>query len=207
MHFRTRLLLSFLAMSAVQAIASETVASPAQIVEGDRLPAATLHKADGSALDLVAAVARKPAVLIFYRGGWCPYCNAHLAALVDIEDDLKAMGVQLLAISPDQPSKLRDAPNRKVDPSYELLSDSDMKLCDALGISFTVAEELVAKYKNEYKIDLEAASGRKHHKLPHPAVYVVGRDGVIRFAHVSKDYSKRLEPEKIIEAAKLVSGT
>ncbi|BET69264.1 peroxiredoxin-like family protein [Opitutales bacterium ASA1] len=177
-------------------------ASPRQAEVGDILPTAILTDAKGNPFNVSEAVREKPAVLVFYRGGWCPYCNAQLSALVEIEDDLASLGYQLLAISPDQPSKLHDAPKREVEPTYALVSDQDLVLAEALGIAFEVPAELVDKYKNSYSIDLEAASGRTHHKLPHPAVFVVDRQGVIRFVHVDPDYRKRLDPAKILTAAK-----
>ncbi len=78
----------------------------------------------------------------------------------------------------------------------------DSKLAaKAFGITFKVPDELVAKYKSDYQIDLEAASGQNHHLLPHPAVFIVGRDGIIRFAHVNPDYKSRLDPAEILKAA------
>jgi peroxiredoxin len=70
------------------------------------------------------------------------------------------------------------------------------------GITFKVSDEIVSKYKNQYQIDLEASSGQTHHLLPHPAVFIVDTKGVIQFAHVNEDYKIRLEPQKILEAAK-----
>jgi peroxiredoxin len=180
---------------------ADAMATPRWLDVGATVPAVTVLTTDGTAVDLREATIRQPTVLIFYRGGWCPYCNAHLGELATVVADLQAAGFQLLAISPDRPEKLYDAPQRKEQPTYTLLSDQDAKAMDAFGLSFVVPDELVAKYKSSYQIDLEADSGRAHHKLPHPAVYVV-TDGVIRFAHVNEDYRKRLDPGKILAAAR-----
>jgi len=169
---------------------------------GDPAPAVTLANADRAAVTLKDAQAGKPAVLVFFRGGWCPYCNRHLGALAEIEDDLATLGARLIAISPDSPARLYAAPKREMQPKFLLLSDQDANAMDAFGISFVVPDELVAKYKTSYMIDIEADSGRTHHKLPHPAVYVVDAAGVIRFAHVSEDYKVRLEPAAVLEAAR-----
>jgi peroxiredoxin len=172
---------------------------PAWVKAGDSLPEVTLLTEDNAPLSLRDAVKEKPALLVFYRGGWCPYCSRHLGALAEIEDKVIAAGYQILAISPDQPAKLRATPGREK-LAYRLLSDRKAEAAQALGIAFKVPPELVAKYKNEYKIDLEAASGETHHLLPHPAAFVVGRDGVIRYAHVNPDYRVRLTPEEILAA-------
>jgi peroxiredoxin len=169
--------------------------------QGDMIPDVTVQTADDKPVHLKKLAAQGPTVLIFYRGGWCPYCNTHLSALLDIQDDLKTAGVQMFAISIDQPSKLKETP--KYDEfSYTLMSDADAEAAEAFGLAFTVPDELVVKYKTEYGIDLEAASGQTHHKLPHPAVYVVSADGIIQFAYVNEDYKVRLESQKVLAAAR-----
>lgn len=172
-----------------------------QIQVGDPLPTATLRTVDDQAVGLRELVTEKPAVLIFYRGGWCPYCVKHLGGLAEIAPQLVEEGFQILAISPDRPAKLRAKP-AMANLSYTLLSDSSTDVIRALGIAFRVPDDLVAKYKTDYGIDLEADSGQTHHVLPHPAVLVVDRQGVVRFAHVDPDYRARLAPEKILAAAK-----
>lgn len=171
---------------------------------GDPIPNVTVRNIDDKPVHLKKLAAENPTVLIFYRGGWCPFCTKHLSALVEIQNDLKELGIQLVAIGMDQPFKLKETPNYD-QLDYILLSDSDATAAEAFGIAFTVPDDLVMKYKTEYKIDLEAASGQTHHKLPHPSVFVVSKDGVIRFAHVNEDYKTRLESAKILEAARVAS--
>jgi len=181
------------------ALATAQTNAPALKV-GDAIPAVTLRTEENKEIKLREIIAGKTTVLIFYRGGWCPYCNRHLQALVSIEKDLLAAGAQLLAISPDQPSKLKETPDRDK-LGYRLLSDSDAAAAQAFGLAFKVDDATVEKYKT-YKIDLDAASGKSHHLLPHPAVFVAGTNGVIRFAHVNPDYKIRLEPAAILKAVR-----
>jgi len=121
-----------------------------------------------------------------------------LQALAGIEDDLNKAGGQLLAISMDQPSKHKATPDRDK-LHYRLLSDSDAVAAKAFGIAFKVDDATVEQYKT-YGINLDAASGNDHHILPHPAVFIVNTNSVIRFVHVNPDYKVRLEPAKILEA-------
>lgn len=176
---------------------AETNATPLKL--GDSIPDVKLRAEDDKEVSLRKLVSEKPTVLIFYRGGWCPFCNRHLQSLAGIEDDLNKAGVQLLAISMDQPSKLKATPDR-AKLHYRLLSDSDAAAATAFGIAFKVDDKTVEKYKG-YGINLDAASGKDHHILPHPAVFVADTSGKIRFAHVNPDYKVRLEPKKILEAA------
>lgn len=167
---------------------------------GDPIPDVTLRTEDDQAVNLRKLVSEKPTVLIFYRGGWCPFCTRHLKDLVGIEKDLEKQGAQLVAISMDKPAKLKATPDHDK-LGYRLLSDSDAHAAKAFGIAFKVEDALVKKYKDSYKIDLEAASGNQNHILPHPAVFVADPSGKIRFAHVDPDYKVRLEPKMILAAA------
>lgn len=181
-------------------LACATLAGAAEpLAAGARLPDVTVRTEKDVPIKLAAALKSEPAVILFYRGGWCPYCTKHLTAMMDIEEKLRGEGYSIFAISTDQPSKLAATPDREK-LNYTLLSDSKMDAADAFGITFTVSNETLEKYKG-YNIDLEAASGEKHHKLPHPAVYIVDKEGVIRFAHVNEDYKVRLKPEDVLAAA------
>jgi len=170
---------------------------------GDAVPDVTLRTEEDKQVSLRRLVSKKPAVLIFYRGGWCPFCNRHLQSLAGIEGDLNKAGAQLLAISMDKPERIKGTPDREK-LHYRLLSDSDAAAAKAFGIAFKVDGATVEKYK-DYGIDLEAASGRDHHILPHPAVFVADTSGMIRFAHVDPDYKARLESTKILEVARKVA--
>ena len=178
---------------------------PRETAVGDTIPDVSVMTVDKTELKLREAVKEKPAVLIFYRGGWCPYCTRHLMALAGIEDELTAAGFQLLAISADKPEKIAETPNRDK-LGYTLLSDSTMEAAKAFGLTFKVPDKTVKEYKDEYQIDLEAASGQTHHLLPHPAVYIVDQKGTVRFAHVNQDYKDRLDPAFILTTAKEVAA-
>jgi peroxiredoxin len=175
---------------------AQTNSTPRKV--GDAIPDVKLRTEDEKEVSLRKLVSEKPTVLIFYRGGWCPFCTRHLKDLVGIESDLEKQGAQLVAISMDRPSKLKATPDREK-LHYRLLSDSDASAAEAFGIAFKVDDATVEKYKG-YGINLNEASGKDHHMLPHPAVFVVDTSGKIRFAHVDPDYKARLEPKKILEA-------
>ena len=171
---------------------------------GDPIPAGQLKSASGDDVDLRELVAESPTVLIFYRGGWCPYCRRHLVELAEIVPALDEAGLQIIAISPDRPAKLLAKPDFGELP-YTLLSDSSMTVSSAFGIAFKVDDALVEKYMDSYGIDLEGDSGETHHLLPHPAVYIADTDGVIQYAHVDPNYKERLDPDKILATAASVT--
>ncbi len=167
--------------------------------EGEKAATAILRRPDGQEVDLAKLYAQKATVLIFYRGGWCPYCNAHLGQIAAAEPELLSMGYQVLAISPDRHEELAKTLDKQ-HLTYQLLSDSDVAFARAFGLVFRVDDPTLEKYQG-YGIDLEQASGRTHHMLPVPAVYIVDTQGIIRFAHWDADYKKRLEPEALLKAA------
>ncbi len=193
----SRLFLSLFVALGFASLAADL--KPLQI--GSTVPEVTVRSEDDREVKLGELVKTKPTVLIFYRGGWCPFCTKHLQALAGIQEEVRSAGAQLVAISMDLPSKLKGTPGREK-LTYTLLSDSEAKAARAFGIAFQVENEVVARYKSSYGIDLEAMSGRTHHLLPHPAVFVVDRSGTVRFAHVNPDYQQRLEPSKILEAVR-----
>ncbi len=174
------------------------------VLVGEPVPAAEVRDAEGEAHALADLLGAHPTVLVFYRGGWCPYCTRHLSALRTVIDELDDLGVQLVAVSPDRPEKLRPT-REKQNLGYQLLSDSDMNAARALGIAFKVSSGTRETY-DEYGIDLEEASGRDHHLLPVPAVFVVDRDGTIRFVHANPDYKSRLDPAVMMAVVRAVTG-
>lgn len=200
---QTTQILPALFLSAALAVAANA-ATPLQV--GDPVPEVVVQTVAGAEVALRAELAGQPSVVIFYRGGWCPYCVRHLAALAEVEGDLLAAGFKLVALSPDRPAKLREKP-ALAQLNYTLLSDSPAAAARAFGIAFQVPDELVAKYRDDYKIDMEGDSGQTHHLLPHPAVFIVDAGGVIRYAHINHDYRVRLTAEEILEAVKSVPTT
>jgi peroxiredoxin len=169
---------------------------------GATIPSLVLESADGNRFDLNDAIEKRPSVIIFYRGGWCPYCNLQLGQLQAIEPNLLEMGYQILAISPDRPEKLVDRVN-KHRLTYTLLSDHTMTAAKSFGVAFRVDDKTLTKYQG-YGIDLEAASGQTHHLLPVPSVFIVETDSMINFSYTNPDYKVRLAPDELLNAAKAV---
>lgn len=118
-----------------------------------------------------------------------------------IEPELLEMGYQILAVSADSPEFLAQS-KQKHQMGYQLLSDHSMQGAMALGIAWRVSDAMLEKLKG-YGIDLEQASGEKHHILPVPAAYVIDRDGKISFAYVNPDHKVRVPAQVLLEAAKV----
>ena len=166
---------------------------------GDIVEVSGLPDANGKTVTLSSLLKQGPVVLVFYRGGWCPYCNLHLAEMASAEEELLEMGFDVWFISIDQPSVLAEG-QKYGDVSYTLLSDSLLEATRAFGIAFTLDEDTRLRYlRND--IDIEAASGQSHHVLPVPSTFIIGKDGIVSFQYTNVDYQVRLAPELLVAAA------
>ena len=170
------------------------------LVVGAHVPKVSVKSLEGKTVNLPKFLSSQPTVLVFYRGGWCPFCNQQMAGLQKIEGDLKNLGYRIVAISPDRSEELKKSID-KHSLTYKLLSDSPMKAAQAFGVAFHLDDATVEKYKG-YGVDLERSSGEKHHYLPVPSVFLIGKDGVIKYEYHNADYKVRLSSEDLLEAAK-----
>ncbi len=144
-----------------------------------------------------------PLVVLFYRGGWCPYCNLELRAWQQQLSALKALGASLVAISPQTPDNSLTT-SEKNELAFPILSDSSAIAAEAFGTIFTLPPELVELYSRVGN-DLPTINGNGKWTLPVPATYVIDRDGQIVFAHVEADYRERAEPSMVLGEIKALN--
>lgn len=167
---------------------------------GDPFPDIGLLDAAGEPVSVASLLTKGPLLVNFYRGGWCPYCNLELKAYQDRLQDVRALGAELVAISPETPDRAA-ATSEKNSLSYPVLTDPQNQLAEALGIVFELPKALEALYA-QFGNNLPEANGENGWRLPIPATYVVGRTGQIVFAHVARDYRTRAEPADAFAALK-----
>lgn len=161
-------------------------------------PELTLPDAMGRPVALSAFWQRGPLVLLFYRGGWCPYCNLELRAWQQHLPTLKQLGAQLVAVSPQSPdSSLSTAEKNEL--TFPVLSDSALQAATAFGVAFEMPPELIELY-GRVGNDLPLLNGNGRWVLPLPATYVINRDGRIVYAHIETDYRERAEPRDVLAA-------
>lgn len=169
---------------------------------GQEIPDVTLKDPFGNDADLRNLISKKPTLLIFYRGGWCPYCNAHLSQLAEVEEQLYDTGIQILAVSPDKPSYLKESAMEH-ELNYKLLSDSDMNATKQFGLAFKVDTTTVNRYKRN-GLDLAERSGYDHYLLPVPAAFLVNTDATIQYRYFNPDYTVRIDNEEILSVVEEV---
>ncbi len=177
----------------IAASAEQTNPLPA----GGMAPAFTARNVNGSDFVFDPARLERPTLLIFYRGGWCPYCTRHLAELRHVVPELEERGMDVYFLSADSPENLASAlRGDTANLDYTLLSDARLGAAEAFGLAFRMSDDAYQRAR-EYGVDLEEASGETHHALPVPAVYVIDAGGVIRFAHSDPDYTRRLGADEL----------
>ena len=166
------------ALALDRSVIADAAENVTPLLNGQSVPNTTLKTADGSPVSLQALMMEKPSIILFYRGGWCPYCNRQLAELKNIEQDLVDLGYQVLAISPESPDRLQE---QKLETEFAvtLLSDASLDTIRQFGVGFYVPEETSQLYKDKMNIDLTKDTSSRsvllgRASLNSGAVFVVG---------------------------------
>ena len=105
-----------------------------------------------------------------------------------------------MAVSPETPDNALSTVEKN-NLAFEVLSDMGNRVAREFGIVFRLPLELRPIYAG-FGIDLPKANGDNTFELPIPATFIIGTDRKIRKAFVDTDYTKRLDPEEIIDALK-----
>ena len=172
---------------------------------GTVVPDASLLTPGGATTSLAAELDGDPAVVVFYRGAWCPYCNLTLRTYQqDLLPELQARGVRLLAVSPQTPegSELAVA-NGEL--AFPVLSDPGNALAAALGI-VTAPSSAARQAHTALGFDVADSNADDTAQIPFPSVFLVDGNRVVRFADVHADYTTRTEVPEILAAVTRVVG-
>ncbi len=163
---------------------------------GDLAPNFVLPDSNGTLVSSQDLLVKGPLVLTFYRGIWCPYCNLDLQAIEEVAPQIRALGATLVAVSQQTaPNSRKSRADNNL--SFPILNDKGGETAAAFGIRFRLQDELIALYKR-LKVDLSIINGEPSGTLPMPARYVIGQEGVIAYAEVNPDYTRRPEPDELL---------
>ena len=138
-----------------------------------------------------------PLLVVFYRGGWCPYCNVQIRQLSEAWPEFKKRGVTPVLISVDKPDASAMAKATYEIP-FPVLSDPELKAHEAFDVVVEIDDATAEKYKT-YGIVLEDWSGKDHHKIAAPGIFLLDASGTIKWAHVSMDYKTRPSVTQLLE--------
>ena len=165
------------------------------ILIGETLPNGNFQNVEGEYIPLKAILEEKPTILVFYRGGWCPYCNVQLSGLVEIEEDILELGYQIVAISPDDYKNLQSTIENN-STKYKLLSDPNGEFIQEIGIAFKTSSSL-----KEYIIG-KGQKGETSSVMPAPTVMIVDKKGVIKFEYINPNYKERISGDMLLSVLK-----
>ncbi|MCG7568114.1 AhpC/TSA family protein [Pseudoalteromonas sp. CnMc7-15] len=196
------LLFSGVASAAVITNISDSAEGVSPLLPGLSVPDVTLKDTQGQPVALKQLLANKPTVLVVYRGGWCPYCSKQLKNIQNIEQQIAEMGLQIIAVSPDSPAKL--AQSTISSPTYQLLSDDQLALAQAMGLAFFLDDKTAKVYRNKLGVNFVGLDGEQKVALPVPAVFVLDTQGMVHFQYANPNYRVRLSEPLLLAAAKQV---
>jgi len=166
---------------------------------GSRLPDGDLLDMHGRPTTLARNLGAKAAVLMFYRGAWCPYCNIALRTYqAQLVPALAERGIGLVAISPQTPDGSL-ATRESKELTFTVLSDPGNQIAAQLGI-LTAPSDATRAAQLQLGLDLTQVNADGTTGLPMPTVIVADADGIIRWIDVHADYTTRTEPGQILQA-------
>jgi peroxiredoxin len=194
-------------LAAVSAVA-DVPDGPQQVrplAVGERAPSFDVRTTRGALRHFSPDTYQKPTVVLFYRGGWCPYCNAQLSDLHAVEPKLRKRGFEVVFLSTDRPELLFSS-LKAANIHYTLLSDNRLAAAEAFHVAYHVDDATLVDLRN-YGVDLDATTGTAAHELPVPSVFIIDTSGTIRFVYSNPDYKVRLGAEALWKAAQSVAST
>jgi len=183
----------------------EQHAAERALPRGAPAPEFELQDQDGERLSSQEVLATGVLVVCFFRGRWCPFCVGQLEAMNLVLQQIAAAGAALVAISPQTVRQSFFMAEQHI-LRFPLLSDGRNQVARRFGLVYQVPEYQRAVYQRAF-VNLPLANGDDSWELPIPATYIIGRDGIVRYASLNPDYSVRPEPAELLERlAALIPG-
>lgn len=163
---------------------------------GDAMPPFILPDEGGRLVTLPALLQNGPVAVMFFRGHWCPYCRLNVRAVVQARDRIKAAGAQIVAIMPEAQEYAGQFKAESGAP-FPILTDLDNGYALSLNLMIWVGAEIqqLLSYQEMAKFH-----GNDGWMLPIPAVFVIGRDGIVKARFVDPDFRKRMEIDDLLAA-------
>lgn len=152
------------------------------VQKGEKLPEIKLYDQHGGERQFGNLVGKNGMILVFYRSAdWCPFCKAQLIDLRDNKEKFEKEGYSLVGVSYDSLEVLKKFEMQHA-PGFALLSDPASKTIREFGL-----------FNNDY------AKGTFAYGVPHPAVYVVGKDKKVHAVLSEKSYKERPQVDSIMK--------
>ena len=162
---------------------------------GETMPPFVLPDETGRLVALPSLLEGGPVAVMFFRGHWCPYCRLNMRAVIQAGDRIRAMGAQIVAIMPETQEFTGQFKDNAEAP-FPLLTDLDNGYALSLNLAIWLGAEIERLLSYQ---DMARFHGNNGWMLPIPAVFVVGRDGLVKARFVEPDFRKRMAIEDLLE--------
>jgi peroxiredoxin len=182
---------------AIQELQGSRISEQA-LKSGEKAPGFALPDGDGMIWESEVLLRGGPLVIVFYRGRWCAYCNAQLAAMQQVHQQIALAGASLVAISP-QTQKHSYMTRDMHALRFPVLSDSGNQVARQFGLVYRLSPEMQAMYES-IMTKLPGYNGDTSWELPMAATYIVRPDGIISYARVDADWRQRSEPGDVLSS-------
>lgn len=184
----------------IEAVAKSGIVEKA-IRTGDEAPDFTLSNATNEKVSLSEKLEDGPVVLMWYRGGWCPYCNLQLRAMQEVLPKIEAAGGRLIALTPELPDKSLSTVEKN-ELKFDVLTDAGQEVARDYGLVFELTPEVTGYYQEHFDLKEYNGAEAADNELPLAATYVIDTDGKVAWHFLDADYRQRAEPSEVIEALK-----
>jgi peroxiredoxin len=168
---------------------------------GDAAPSFVLPDANGKMVNSADLLALGPLVACFFRGRWCPYCVTELETWRDLFPAVRERGALMVAISPQTIRQNDFAVTQHALP-FPLLRDEGATVAAKFGAAYSVPTYMQGYYRS-ILVNIPFINGEQSWRLPVPATFVIGRNGIIAWSQGRADFRVRPEPAEALNALQL----
>lgn len=165
---------------------------------GEVAPAFALPDANGKLVRSEDLLALGPLVVCFFRGRWCPYCVTELETWRDLFPAVREHGALLAAISP-QTVRQNDFTVMQHSLPFPLLRDEGAAIAEKFGAAYSVPDSMQGYYRS-ILVNIPFINGEQSWRLPIPATFVIGRNGIVRWSQGHADFRVRPEPADVLKS-------
>jgi peroxiredoxin len=120
-----------------------------------------------------------------------------LEALQEINSEVKALGAQIVVLTPELERYTRNL-HKKLNLTFDILTDLHLKVAEEFRLAFTLPDYLRELYKS-FGSTLDRFHDEPEYRLPMPARYVVDSKSLIRAADLNADYTIRTDPSETLK--------
>ncbi len=127
-----------------------------------------------------------------------------LEALQEIDSQVRALGAQIVALTPELERYTRNV-HKKLNVTFDMLTDLHLKTAEQFRLVFVLPDYLRDLYKS-FGNTLDRFHDEPGYRLPMPARYVIDMEGVIRVADVNADYTIRPESSETVRVLRTLTA-